>query len=392
MKTKRYALGIAVAAALSLTIILSPAAQKNAYANEEDQISTTCKSAYLCDAASGTVIYEHNATERLPIASMCKIMTLLLSFEEVEKGNLSYDENITVSERAAGMGGSQVYLQAGLTYTAEELMKTVAVCSANDSCVALAERICGSESQFVDRMNARAKELGADNTLFANCTGLPKEPQYSCAKDVSTMLRALLRHEKYYEFSKIWMQDFSHPDGRTTNITNTNKLIRFYEGCDGGKTGFTQQAGFCLAATAKRGDMRLISVVIGSQSSSNRFLSTKNMLNYAFAHYETKTLYRANCDIDGVFIPILGGKEDGVSVKSDRDVCIFTKRGSEEEYDVKFQFPNQMKAPIDEKVKVGELVLLQNGVEINRYDLYPTCSVERFSWWDAFKEGAQLWN
>ena len=212
--------------------------------------TATGKAAYLCDYESGTAVYQREEKKHLPIASMCKIMTLILSFEAVENGTLAYDEEITVSANAAGMGGSQVFLQTGLSYTAEDLMKTVAVCSANDSCVALAERIAGSEADFVAKMNARAKELGAEDTLFANCTGLPKDPQYSCAKDVACMLRTLLRHEKYYEFSKIWYEDFPHPDGRTTRITNTNKLIRSYTGCDGGKTGYTGEAGFCLAATA----------------------------------------------------------------------------------------------------------------------------------------------
>ncbi|MDE6274745.1 MAG: D-alanyl-D-alanine carboxypeptidase, partial [Clostridiales bacterium] len=249
-------------------------------AAEENEIN--CKAAYLCDYASGTAVYTKNETQELPIASMCKIMTLLLSFEAVDAGNLAYDEMITVSDRAAGMGGSQVFLQENLQYSADALMKSVAVCSANDSCVALAERIAGSESAFVDAMNARAKELGADHTLFANCTGLPKEPQYSCARDVALMLREMISHEKYFEYSKVWLEDFAHPDGRTTTITNTNKLIRFYDGCDGGKTGFTNQAGFCLAATAKRGDTRLVSVVIGADSSANRFEGTKSLLNYAF--------------------------------------------------------------------------------------------------------------
>lgn len=258
-----------------------------------DELDVTCKAAYLCDCDSGTEVYAKNETKRLPIASMCKIMTLLLSFEAVDEGRISYDEQITIGENASGMGGSQVFLQTNLSYSAAELMKTVAVCSANDSCVALAERIAGTESVFVDKMNKRAKELGADNTLFANCTGLPKEPQYSCAKDVSVMLRELLKHQKYFEFSKIWLEDFAHPDGRTTRITNTNKLIRFYEGCDGGKTGYTSEAGFCLAATAKRGDTRLVSVVIGSDQSQKRFSESKAMLNYAFNCYENKKILEA---------------------------------------------------------------------------------------------------
>ena len=267
-----------IVTALAAVSLLAPIGIRNNNLSAQADSLADCKAAYLCDFESGTVAYAQNETERLPIASMCKIMTLLLSFEAVDEGNLTYDELGPVSENASGMGGSQVFLGSNLSYPAEELMKSVAVCSANDSCVALAERIAGSESLFIEKMNNRARELGAENTLFANCTGLPKEPQYSCAKDVALMLRELLTHQKYYEFSKVWLEDFSHPDGRVTTMTNTNKLIRFYEGCDGGKTGFTNQAGFCLAATAKRGDMRLVSVVIGAESSDKRFESTKNLL------------------------------------------------------------------------------------------------------------------
>ncbi len=201
---KLFPLSLAVLAAAGTLIAAKPTAMA---VRADEALAPICKSAYLCDYESGTQIYSKNETERLPIASMCKIMTLLLSFEAVDSGALDYGEMITVSENASGMGGSQVFLGTNLSYRADELMKTVAVCSANDSCVALAERIGGSESAFIERMNERAKELGAENTLFANCTGLPKEPQYSCAKDVSVMLRELLKHQKYYEFSRVWLED-----------------------------------------------------------------------------------------------------------------------------------------------------------------------------------------
>ena len=241
------------------------------------------------DETSGVQLYAKNDETRLPIASMCKIMTLLLAFEAVDCGELTYEEEITVSERAAGMGGSQVFLGAGLSYRTDELLKSIAVCSANDSCVAIAERIAGSEGAFCAEMNERAKELGAENTLFANCTGLPKEPQYSCAKDVALMLRALHKYEKYHEYSHIWLEDFVHPDGRTTQMTNTNKLIRSYQGCAGGKTGFTNEAGFCLAAAAQRGETQVISVVVGADSSQNRFSAVSSLFDYAFDNFESVT-------------------------------------------------------------------------------------------------------
>ena len=252
---------------------------------KNEELNVSAKSAYLMDYGTQTVIFAQNERAHLPIASMCKIMTLLLSFEAIDAGVLDMEEEITVSERAASMGGSQVFLEANSKYLVKELLKSIVVCSANDSCVALAERIAGNESVFVDRMNERAKGLGANDTLFANCTGLPKEPQYSCAKDVALMLKELLKNEEYYAFGKVWLDKFAHPQGRYTEITNTNKLVRFYDGCDGGKTGFTNQAGFCLAATAKRGGMRVISVVIGEQDSKTRFDDVRSMFDYAFANY-----------------------------------------------------------------------------------------------------------
>ena len=188
---------ICAATALSLTAAVIGTGNACKVFADETQPSPACKAAYLMDETSGVQLYAKNETEHLPIASMCKIMTLLLAFEAEERGDISFSDEIKVSERAAGMGGSQVFLGAGLIYKADDLLKSIAVCSANDSCVAVAEYLCGSEASFCERMNRRAKELGAENTLFANCTGLPKEPQYSCAKDVALMLRELIGHEKY---------------------------------------------------------------------------------------------------------------------------------------------------------------------------------------------------
>ncbi len=349
-----------------------------------------CKAAYLCDYESGTMVFSQNEEERLPIASMCKIMTLLLTLEAVDRGELSYDDLITVSENASGMGGSQVFLDTGLQYRAEDLMRTVAVCSANDSCVALAERVCGSESAFIDRMNSRAKELGADNTLFANCTGLPKEPQYSCAKDVSVMLRKLLLHQKYYEFSKVWMEDFAHPDGRTTSITNTNKLIRSYVGCDGGKTGFTSEAGFCLAATAKRGNTRLISVVIGADTSKSRNKTVCEMFDYAFNTYETKTLLEAGQEVCKVGVK--GSRTKEVSLVAENALCGFTKKGDASAYNVAYEYPQTLSAPVFVGDQLGTAILYRDGVEVARTNLKAENGADRFTWWDSLVEGARNWN
>ena len=387
MKKLKLIVGLALAAGL-MTAGISPAAR---VVNAEEELAPACKAAYACDYTSGTVVYSKNETERLPIASMCKIMTLLLSFEAADRGELSYDEPVTVSENAAGMGGSQVFLEKGLTYTAGELLKTIAVCSANDSCVAMAERVAGSESAFVDRMNARAKELGAENTLFANCTGLPKETQYSCAKDVSLMLRAMLSHEKYFEFSRVWLEDFAHPDGRTTSITNTNKLIRAYEGCDGGKTGFTNEAGFCLAATAKRGDTRLISVVLGGESSEKRFKAVSSMLDYGFNAYETKVMLDANVALEQR-ANVRGGRQKDVSVIAETPLKAFCKRGETGDFTLAMSFNEELKAPISTGDQVGTATLYRDGIEVCTTRLLCAESVGRLSWWDAVQESAKNWN
>ncbi len=380
---KRTAALLAAGTAL-LAVGAAPAPQS------ENVPQPQCKAAYLCDAASGTAVYGKEETKRLPIASMCKIMTLLLSFEAVDSGVLTYDEEIVVSENAAGMGGSQVFLEAGLSYRAEELMETIAVCSANDSCVALAERVAGSEPAFVDRMNERARELGAENTLFSNCTGLPKEPQYSCAKDVALMLRALIGHEKYFEFAHIWLEDFPHPDGRTIRITNTNKLIRQYEGCDGGKTGFTNEAGFCLAATAKRNDTRLVAVVIGAETSKDRFRGITGLFDFCFNTYETRVIAEAGTLDERV--EVRGSRMKDVAVELHSPLTAFQKRGEAGDYTVEIEPRDALCAPLKKGDEVGRAALYRDGVEIASSPLFAAEDAPKLTWWDAFRELARLWN
>lgn len=353
-------------------------------------LNTRAKAAYLMDFGTQTPMYAHNETARLPIASMCKIMTLLLSFDSIKAGALTMDEEICVSERAASMGGSQVFLEANGKYTARNLIKSIIVCSANDSCVAMAERIAGSESLFVDKMNEKAKEIGAHNTLFANCTGLPKEPQYSCAKDVAIMLKKLLEHEEYYEFSKVWMDKFEHPEGRFTEITNTNKLVRFYDGCDGGKTGFTNEAGFCLAATANRNGLRVISVVIGEENSANRFEDIRTTFDYAFANYASERVAEGGVPLDKP-VSVSGGKEKCVSVCPARSAYALTKRGEKSNVTVECYYDNA-KAPVEKGDTVGEMVIFKDGVEIDRVPLLAAESVKKANFFDRLQEIAQNWN
>ncbi len=363
---------------------------KNAAVESRANLNLSAKSSFVFEPFTGTVVYSHEENKRLPIASMCKIMTLLLCFDEIKSGNLTFDEEITISEKAASMGGSQVFLEENAKYPVKELIKSIAVCSANDSCVAMAERISGSEGVFTDKMNEKAKALGANNTLFANCTGLPKEPQYSCAKDVAIMMRALLSHKEYYQFGQVWMDKFQHPKGRVTEISNTNKLVRFYDGCDGGKTGFTNQAGFCLAATAKRNDMRIISVVIGESDSKTRFNDVRATFDYAFANYTTKTVVDSKNPLEEKAI-VSGGKEKTLSVKPVRDSKIFSKRGDEQIYSMEVRFDNNLKAPIQRGDKVGELIVYRDNVEMDRVPIAANEKIEKATLFDRIKDVAKGW-
>jgi len=381
--------GGAAASAVALTPVSAAAAVASA---EFPALDVSAKSAYLMDYDSLTCVYKKEENLRLPIASMCKIMTLILCFDAVEDGRISFDDSVCVSERAASMGGSQVFLESGATYRADELIKSIAVCSANDSCVAMAEHICGDDMTFVDKMNERAKALGANDTLFANCTGLPKETQYSTAHDVALMFRELITHGEYFNFSKVWTEKFIHPKDRYTEMTNTNKLVRFYTGCDGGKTGFTNQAGFCLAATAKRGDMRVISVAIGAESSEKRFGGVKNMFDYAFSNYTKKVVVAEGEELSDPVI-IKGGKTDSVRAAAERGGYVFDRRsGSAAKITAEYIIGENISAPIKKGDKLGEVIIFKNGVEYDRINISSLEDCPRAGIFDGVKKIASDWN
>lgn len=301
------------------------------------------RASILIDMDSNKTLYDKNSTERMPVASIVKLMTILLTFEQVEAGSLNLDDKLTVSENASSMGGSQIFLDANSEYVVGELLKSVIVCSANDSSVALAEEIAGSEANFVKKMNEKAAALGLENTNYVNCTGLPADNQYSCAKDVAKILSQVLKFDKYHEYSSIWMENFAHPSGRTTEMTNTNRLSRFYEGCIGGKTGSTNEAGYCLAVGAERNNLRLLAVVLGASSTKDRFKGASELLNFGFANYENHTL-----DLSGkVSVSYKGERE--VKIKLDGNACILAEKGKLPEYEVVAYLPSQISS-----CKLGE--------------------------------------
>lgn len=362
---------------------------KVSVSNADNLFVTSAKSAYLADYNTDTVIFKQDEEKRLPIASMTKIMLLNLVFDEVETGNLSLSDEIVVSKTASAMGGSQVFLQAEGAYTVSDLVKSVIVASANDASVALAEKICGTEAAFVNKMNQTAKDWGLKNTLFSNCTGLPKPTQYSCAKDVAFMLKQLLKHDDYYKYSNIWLDEIVHPDGTKTTITNTNKLSRFYDGCDGGKTGFTSESKFCLAATAKRNNTRLICVVIGEESSEKRFKEASDMFNVGFSNYETTVAVDANKPLNKVLVK--GSYLEYIDAYPKNDLTVFQKIGEKVNYDVTKKLSDDIKAPLKKGDKVGEVTIFVDGVEYQKTDLVVNCDVYVQSYGESFDKIAKNW-
>ncbi len=375
---------------LSLTIIcISNVFQASIFAETKSELNISSKSAYLVEYHSGTVLYSKNENERLPIASMTKLMLLLLAFENLEAGNLSLTEKIIVSENASSMGGSQVFLEANGEYLCSDLIKSIIVASANDASVAMAERLYGSESECIDKMNERAKELSMNNTLYSNCTGLPKPTQYSCAKDVATLLQKVCEHEEYFEYSSTWIDEIKHPSGNTTGLTNTNKLVRFYAGCDGGKTGFTSEAGFCLSATAKRGGMRLVGVVIKADSSKDRFADTSSLFNYGFANYSEKCIFEKGQVLEEK-AKVLSGVQDQLEISAKSDYFVFGKKNEKVNYTYELEL-DKVKAPIKKGDKVGKISVYIDNVKVTEIEVVANETVRKKSYIENIEDIANNW-
>ena len=364
---------------------------KTVKANKDDITQISSKSAYVIDSETQTVIFNKEENKRLPIASMCKIMTLLLYFEAQDRGEITIDEQIKISKNSAGMGGSQVFLEANAEYSAGELVKSIVVASANDACVAIAERLCVDEQSFVDKMNERAKELNMQNTIFVNCTGLPKPEQYSCAKDVAIMFSELIKHEDYFRYSRIWTDKVIHPNDRVCEISNTNKLIRFYNGCDCGKTGYTSEAGHCLVASAKRNGMRLISVVISAPDGKTRFNEVSSMFNYGFANFTNKTIIDNNKPLE-LDVNIFGGKKDKIEVVAERSVYLFSKKNEKRSVEINFVPASKVKAPIKKGDLVGKIYVYENNIEIECVNVLANENVQAKTYFDVLNDIWHNWS
>lgn len=316
----------------------------------EEDFAPNGKSAILVDNLSGKVLYEKNADEKLAPASMTKLASMLMVMEAIDNGNLKFEDKVTISEEAANMGGSQVFLQAGEVYTVYDLLKSVAIASGNDAVVALAEKIGGSQSGFIDMLNKRLKEIGATNTNFVNAHGLDAEGHYSTARDMSIIARELLKHPKILEFTSIYEEYLEKNDGSRIWLVNTNKLVRFYDGVDGLKTGFTKIAGYCLTATASKNNFRLISVVMGEDTSENRSSDTVKMLNYGFNTFKINIIKTKGESLGKVRVE--KGKQDKANIVLLNDATEILKNTDPvTEYNFNLKV-NKIKAP----VKVGDIV------------------------------------
>ena len=351
------------AAALALALLMPRLALGEAPMEEGTPFTLTSPSVILTEPKTGKVIFEKNADERRPVASVTKVMTILLTLEAIDDGRVGLGDSVSVSARASGMGGSQVFLDANRNYRLRDLLKSVIVASANDAAVALAEYMDGAEEAFVRRMNQRAQELGLTNTHYVNCTGLPAQGHYTTARDVAKLSAQLDAHPLYYDFSTIWMDELTHPGGRVTQLTNTNRLIRFYSGCDGYKTGSTNEAKYCICATAQKNGLRLIAVVLGANASQTRFDEARSMLEYGFSGYQLFTPVKEG-DSLGMQVPVRLGGSDTVSAVSGGTSELLLKKGDQSQIALEVALAESVAAPVRKGDVLGEIRVKQGGTTV----------------------------
>ena len=342
------------------------------------------KSALLMDVSTGTVLYEQNAHEPLPPASVTKVMTMLLVMEAIDDGRISWDDLVTASETAAGKGGSQIFLKAGEQMTVRDMVKSIAVSSANDCACAMAEHIAGSEAAFVEKMNARAAEMGMKDTHFVNCTGLDDgedaAQHKTSAHDIAVMSRQLLKyHPKITEFTTIWMDTVR--DG-SFGLSNTNKLVRFYSGATGLKTGFTQGAGYCLSASAQREGLELIAVVMGCETSQERFAACKSMLDYGFAGYALVSPQLP----EAASIPVKLGMADSVAAVVAEEDAILIEKSQKNLISYQTVLEESVTAPVSQGQRLGTLSVLAGEQVLKEIPLVAEQAVEKLSWGQMFQK------
>lgn len=362
--------------------------QNNNASQASPALAQNAASAIVIDAESGTVIFEKNSHQKLPPASITKIMTMLLVMEAVDQGKLKLTDMVTTSERAASMGGSQIFLEIGEQMSVEEMLKGVAMASGNDASVALAEKIGGTEEQFVAMMNERAAQLGMKNTHFMNSNGLPVENHYSSAYDIALLSRELMKYELIRSFTGKY-QDYLRKDSEKPFwLVNTNKLVRFYDGADGIKTGYTSEAKFCLSASAMRDGMRVIAVVMGAPSTKVRNAEVTQMLDYSFAQYMNYPLINKG-DLIGT-LEIEKGMERKVDIVAPQPFSILVRRGSNtESIHYELDMDESVKAPVVQGQPIGKLMIYQGDLLMKEYELLAPATIERSNWWRLLKRSTK---
>ncbi|MRX74294.1 D-alanyl-D-alanine carboxypeptidase [Bacillus lacus] len=366
-------------------LLLQPAAN-GALAKEKSSVvlADKAKSAILIERDTGKILYEKNSDEKLPPASMTKIMTMVLIMEAIDKGQLKMTDKIRTSEHAASMGGSQIFLEAGEEMTVEEMLKGIAIASGNDASVAMAEHLAGSEEAFVEKMNQKAKELGLKNTEFKNPTGLPVQNHYSTAHDMALMAKELLKYDGITRFTGTYEDYLRQDTEKKFWLVNTNRLVKFYPGVDGVKTGFTNEAKYCLTATAKKGNMRVIAVVFGAETPKDRNAQITKMLDFAFSQYETHPLFAKDQVITKVKVSKGNVKE--TNAVTSEPISVLAKKGEDvKDVSQEVNIKKKIAAPVKKGDRLGTLTLKRNGETIAESPLVAEKDVKPAGWWHLFK-------
>ena len=362
-------------------------------AEEGSGLQLQSKSAILMDQATGTVMYENNSHEAMPLASVTKVMTLLLIYEANADGKFAWTDMVQVSDHAAAMGGSQVFLEPGEMQTAADMTKCIAIASANDAAVAMGEFIAGSEEAFVEKMNARAKELGMNETVFKNACGLDVDGHVSSAYDIAVMSRELMhRFPEIKEYTTTWMDTITHKTRKGESefgLTNTNKLIKWYEGATGLKTGSTSKALYCLSGTAERNGLGLVAVVMAAPDFKIRFQEVMKLFDYGFANYTVEKGYPVGQDMG--MIPVEKGMKEGVNAVVKDEISVLMSKDSKGEWETKTELLPSVKAPIAQGSKVGEMIYMLDGKEAGRTDLIAADAVDKASVHMMLQRMVKLW-
>lgn len=382
------ALVLLLASASAAPVFASIGAEEDVAAEAKPMdLAPSAKSALLMDADTGTIIFEKNKDEKLPPASITKIMTMLLIMEALDEGKITLDEMVRTSEYAASMGGSQIFLEPGEEMTVRDLLKGIALASGNDASVAMAEKIAGTEAHFVQMMNERAKELGMTNTNFVNSNGLPAENHYTTAADIAIMSRELMKHEEVAEFTSLYQDYLRKETEKPFWLVNTNKLVRFYPGADGLKTGYTSEAKFCLAATAKRDNFRVIAVVLGAPDTKTRNAEVSAMFDFAFAQYQNVPLIQDGEEIGTIVVE--KGEQEKINLVADHQYSILMKKGEKTD-DIRYElvYDENLKAPIAIGQRIGKIVVYKGDDIVKEYDIESPVHINEASWWVLFKRTA----